>query len=154
MLQGKGLLATEAPITVPLVQASGCVPLVDEVFLELEDNSGRFHLLTEVEKSKEYSVIVTQPGGLLRYRLGDRVRVSGRYRGTPLLEFVGRADVECDLVGEKIGEAFVAKALSAIAHPDAFCTLLPLLPEAGRPCYCLLTDDPNPGLARECWKKP
>lgn len=149
MLQGKGLLATEAPITVPLVQASGCVPLVDEVFVELEDNSGRFHLLTEVENDTEYSVIVTQPGGLLRYRLGDRVRVSGRYRGTPLLEFVGRADVECDLVGEKIGEAFVAKALSAIAHPDAFCTLLPLLPEAGRPCYCLLTDDPNPGLARE-----
>ena len=76
MMQGKGLLATEAPITVPLVRADGCVPLVDSVFLEFEDAAGRFRLLDEVAPDAEYAVIVTQPGGLLRYRLGDRVRVT------------------------------------------------------------------------------
>ena len=148
MLQGKGLLATEAPITVPLVRAAGCVPLVDSVFLEFEDDAGNVHLLDEVEPGAEYVVIVTQPGGLLRYRLGDRVRMSGRYRDAPLLQFVGRADAVSDLVGEKLGDAFVSPALEKIVRHDTFRTLLPLLPETGRPRYCLLTDDPNPDLAR------
>jgi GH3 auxin-responsive promoter len=148
MMQGKGLLATEAPVTVPLVQAGGCVPLVDSVFLEFEDAAGRLHLLDEVAEGAEYAVIVTQPGGLLRYRLGDRVRVTGRYRDAPLLQFVGRADAVSDLVGEKLGDAFVAPVLERILRHGAFRTLLPLLPETGRPRYCLLTDDPNPDVAR------
>ncbi len=148
MMQGKGLLATEAPITVPLVRADGCVPLVDSVFLEFEDAAGRFRLLDEVAPDAEYAVIVTQPGGLLRYRLGDRVRVTGRYRDAPLLQFVGRADAVSDLVGEKLGDAFVAPVLERILRHGAFRTLLPLLPETGRPRYCLLTDDPNPDVAR------
>jgi hypothetical protein len=147
-LQGKGLLATEAPITVPLVQAGGNLPLIDEVFLELEDDDGRLHLLEDAEDGADYGLLVTQAGGLLRYRLGDRVRVRGRHRGTPLLEFAGRADAVSDLVGEKLGEPFVARLIAGSVRADAFCTLLPLLPEAGRPRYCLLTDDPNPELAR------
>jgi hypothetical protein len=148
LVQGKGLLATEAPVTVPLVRAGGCVPLVDEVFLELEDEGGRLRLLTEVERDAEYAVVVTQPGGLLRYRLGDRVRVTGRHRGAPLLELVGRADTVCDLVGEKLGEPFVARALAGIVGAQMFRTLLPRAPEGGRPGYCLLTDDASPGLAQ------
>ncbi|WP_313952570.1 GH3 auxin-responsive promoter family protein, partial [Accumulibacter sp.] len=148
-LQGKGLLATEAPVTVPLIQANGCVPLVDSVFLELEDDEGRLHLLSEVEPDAEceYALIVTQPGGLLRYRLGDRVRVSGRHRSAPLLDFVGRADRVSDLVGEKLAEAFVADALAGIIRSEAFATLHPLLPENRPPRYCLLTDDPDPRIA-------
>jgi len=148
MMQGKGLLATEAPVTVPLVRAGGCVPLVDGVFLELEDDAGRLHLLDDVAQGTEYAVIVTQPGGLLRYRLGDRVRVTGRHRDAPLLQFVGRADAVSDLVGEKLGDAFVAPALEGVLRRGAFRVLLPLLPETGRPRYCLLTDDPNPDVAR------
>ncbi len=147
-LQGKGLLATEAPITVPLVHAAGHLPLIDEVFLELEDGDGHLRLLEEAEDGADYALLVTQPGGLLRYRLGDRVRVSGRHRGTPLLEFAGRADAVSDLVGEKLGEAFVARLLAGSVRADAFCTVLPLLPECGRARYCLLTDDPNPELPR------
>jgi hypothetical protein len=145
-MQGKGLLATEAPITVPLTPAGGCVPMIDEVFLELEDADGRTHLLADSEPGAEYVLIITQPGGLLRYRLGDRVRISGRHCDTPLIEFVGRADDVCDLVGEKLSEAFVARTLVDTASSEAYCTLLPFLPAAGRPRYCLLTDDSNPGL--------
>ncbi|WP_288130283.1 GH3 auxin-responsive promoter family protein [Accumulibacter sp.] len=148
LLQGKGLLATEAPITVPLIEAGGALPLIDEVFLELEDDHGGLHLLAEAEDGAEYALLVTQAGGLLRYRLGDRLRVCGRHRDTPLLEFIGRADAVSDLVGEKLGEAFVARILAENARADAFCTVLPRLPEVGRPRYCLLTDDPNPELAR------
>jgi hypothetical protein len=47
-VQGKGLLATEAPITVPLVEANGCVPLVNDVFLEFEgiDDTATNHSMT------------------------------------------------------------------------------------------------------------
>jgi GH3 auxin-responsive promoter len=144
-LQGKGLLATEAAISVPLTPAQGAVALVDATFIELEDAKGRVHLLHEAEGG-DYAVIVTQRGGLLRYRLGDRVRVTGRYYDAPLLEFIGRTADVADLVGEKLAEGFVAEVLSALATPGAFCTLLPLAMQPAR--YRLLTDDPNPSLAQ------
>ncbi|HYR33664.1 MAG TPA: GH3 auxin-responsive promoter family protein [Burkholderiales bacterium] len=146
-LQGKGLVATEAPLTVPLTAAGGCAPLVDEVFLELDAGGGKLRLLHETELHAQYDVVLSQAGGLLRYRLGDRVQVSGFHRGAPLFSFAGRADGVADLVGEKLDEALVAQALDALAQPGAFCTLLPILPERGRPYYRLLTDDPRPELA-------
>jgi hypothetical protein len=144
-LQGKGLVATEAPVTVPLEEAGGCVPLVDEVFLELEDERGLI-LLHEARPGAVYELVLSQAGGLLRYRLGDRVRVAGTYRGTPMLAFAGRAGAVSDLVGEKLDEAQVSRALEALA-PGSFCTLLPVLPEEGRAHYRLLTDDARPDLA-------
>ena len=139
-LQGKGLIATEAPVSVPLTGAAGCVALADSVFIELEGKHGELCLLHEARADGEYQVIVTQPGGLLRYRLGDLVHVTGHYRGTPLLEFIGRADAVCDLVGEKLSEAFVVGALQHVLPENAFRTLLPFNTDTGTAGYCLLTD--------------
>ena len=105
-------------------------------------------LLHEAEEAAEYALVITQAAGLLRYRLGDRVKISGRHRGVPLLRFRGRADAVSDLVGEKLNETFVAQALREVAAAQAFCTLLPVLPESGRPHYWLLTDDPRPVLGQ------
>jgi GH3 auxin-responsive promoter len=138
-LQGKGLLATEAPITVPLVQAAGCVPLIDEVFIELEDTTGLFCLLQEAQPDRDYAVIVTTTGGLMRYRLGDRVRVIGHWRDTPLLDFVGRVDAVCDLVGEKLDESQVGAALRTLLPTTAYALLVP---ETGAmPAYYRLITD-------------
>jgi hypothetical protein len=138
-LQGKGLLATEAPITVPLVQATGCVPLIDEAFIELEDATGSLCLLHEARPDHDYAVIVTTPGGLTRYRLGDRVQATGRWRDTPLLDFVGRVDAVCDLVGEKLDESQVATALRTLLPTTAYALLVP---EAGvTPAYYRLITD-------------
>jgi len=142
-VQGKGLLATEAPVTLPLESAGGCVPLLDEVFLEFERDDGGVDLLHELEQDIDYGIVVTQPGGLLRYRLGDRVRVSGRYRDAPLLAFVGRADAVSDLVGEKLHEDFVDSALRTLFDDASFVTLVPVLPTQGRPFYACLTDAPS-----------
>lgn len=141
VMQGKGLLATEAPITVPMTQAQGYVPLVDEVFLELMDETGCVLLLHEAELDREYELIITQSSGLLRYRLGDRVRITGRYKDAPLMDFVGRTDVVCDLVGEKLHENFVARALARVLRQDAFRLLIPVIDDDAPPCYCVLTDD-------------
>jgi GH3 auxin-responsive promoter len=140
ILQGKGLLATEAPLTMPLFAASGCAPLPSEVFYEFLDEHGRMFLLHELQEEGEYEVILTQKGGLFRYRIGDRVRVTGFYMGSPLLEFTGRSDAVCDMVGEKLNENFVRVCVEKLSTSGCFQTLLPIAPECGAPYYLLLTD--------------
>src|SRR5262245_2218115 len=139
-IQGKGLLATEAPLTMPLIGASGFVPLASEVFYEFLDERRRIFLLHELQEDGEYEVILTQKGGLSRYRLGDRVRCAGFYLDSPCLEFIGRSDAVCDLVGEKLNENFVRACLEKLSAPGSFQTLLPMMPERGLSYYLLLTD--------------
>jgi hypothetical protein len=138
MIQGKGLLATEAPITVPLIAARAPMPLVDEVLIELEDDAGQLVPVYEGVVGREYGVVVSQSGGLYRYRLHDRVMVAPHYRGTPGLEFVGRTGGISDLCGEKLNERFVAAALDGLA-PAAFVkTLVPV--REPRDHYVLIVD--------------
>jgi hypothetical protein len=142
LLQGKGLLATEAPMTVPIVGAAAPVPLVGEVLLELERDDGTLVPVTAGERGREYGVVVSTPGGLYRYRMGDRVVLDAPYRATPTWRFVGRAGGVSDLTGEKLHERFVAEALEAVA-PRAFVrTLVPLRapPSSNGDQYVLVVD--------------
>jgi len=140
LLQGKGHLATESVVTLPWIGANACVPLVDAVFFEFEGADGRVRRLHELEERAEYALIVTPEGGFARYRLGDRVRVSGRFLGTPTLELAGRCDDVSDLVGEKLDASFVSAALNELCAGSAFRTLVPVQ-EADRPGrYALVLD--------------
>lgn len=123
VIQHKGLLATEAPITIPLFDAPSFVPVLDEVFLELEDAHGRIHRLDEVTIGEEYALVISQKAGLVRYRLGDRVRVTHAYRNVPCLAFLGRDGVS-DLAGEKLSEGFAREVLSLVTG-GRFGVLLP-----------------------------
>ncbi|MBI4345665.1 MAG: GH3 auxin-responsive promoter family protein [Elusimicrobia bacterium] len=137
-LQGKGLLATEAPVTIPLLGASGHVPLVDEVFLEFEKPGEAPVPLWGVEPGLDYALLVTTRGGLWRYRLGDRVRCVGRLEGTPTFELLGRADGVVDLVGEKLAEPFVDGALRELGlGAETFRTLVPVRADRGASYYAL-----------------
>ncbi|MEM1252832.1 MAG: GH3 auxin-responsive promoter family protein [Cyanobacteria bacterium P01_H01_bin.21] len=139
LIQGKGLLATEAPMTVPLVRANGCVPLLNEVFFEFEDDAGQIYLLHELELGQTYSVIISQKGGLYRYRMCDRIQPTHYYRATPCLRFLGRNNATSDMVGEKLTLDFTHQALSQLAlPPTAFKCLVPSLKP--HPRYTLLTD--------------
>jgi len=142
LIQGKGLLATEAALTVPLCGAPppAPVPLVDEVFLEFESSDGRLRLLHELEEGAEYGIIVSQTGGFLRYRMGDRVQVTGggRVGRTPCLKFLGRAGCSSDLAGEKLDEALARAVLAAELGPDGHCSYL--TPITNPPGYYCITD--------------
>jgi hypothetical protein len=139
VLQPKGLLATEGAVTTP-VSAAWPVPALTSTVLELIDAAGRAHLCDELREGACYRVVITTPGGLYRYDLGDTVRCRGHDGLLPLLEFVGR-DVASDLVGEKLSEAFVSEALGAFE--GAAC----LAPRAAaQPFYELLVE-PHPGRA-------
>ena len=141
-LQGKGLLATEAPMTLPLIEAAGCVPLVGEVFSEFIDEAGRPSRIHELEAGREYEIIVTPRGGFARYRTGDRVRATHFYQATPCLKFIGRSDAVCDLVGEKLNERFAQLCLSRlIGASGRFQTLLPVMSADEPSHYVLVTDE-------------
>jgi len=109
VFQPKGLLATEAAVTIPF---GGAHPIaVNSHFYEFIDENGVVHPIEGLRESGVYEVIVTTGGGLWRYRLGDQVRVTGFVGRTPSLSFLGRTGLVSDLVGEKLTEAFVAEAL-------------------------------------------
>jgi len=141
-LQGKGLLATEAPMTIPLIEARGFVPLPGEVFYEFIDERGNISRLHELQIEREYEIVITQQSGLARYRIGDRVRVTHEYQSTPCLEFMGRSDAVCDLIGEKLNESFVQECLAKLPlQSSRFQALLPVMPERSRSYYVLVIDE-------------
>ncbi len=140
-IQGKGLLATEGVVSIPIEQYKAPVAAVTSHFLEfLDEDSGECRLVWELEEGREYSVVLTTGGGLWRYRLADRVRVAGFAKRTPLLEFVGKEDCVSDLRGEKLNALFVANTLAEFesCRVARFAMLAPC--EAATPYYALFLE--------------
>lgn len=143
--QGKGLLATEAPLTIPLY-GRGFVPFLTEVFFEFLREDGSLHLLHELQTGESYELVVSQRGGFLRYALGDLVRVTRVHPGgLPELEFRGRAGDVSDLVGEKLSAAYITDHLEPELRRryqvESLC-VLPMQPETGAPHYLALVSAP------------
>jgi len=137
--QGKGLLATEAPLTIPLTGVTGGVPLLDDVYFEFETDDGHWLGLHELKMGESYQVIVSQMGGLYRYRLGDVVQVVGRIAQTPTLAFLGRGRLVSDLVGEKLSETLIRAEVSKLLPDDAsVASFVPC--RIGGDRYCLVMD--------------
>jgi hypothetical protein len=153
VVQGKGLLATEGVVSVPLHDYGGCVPACTSHFLEFMDETSPLPKLThELEAGREYSVIITTGGGFWRYRLGDRVRVTAVEDKVPLMEFVGKEDGVSDLCGEKLSPALVGKAFSQMRKRGLLVGRFSMLtPATTRRHYVLFTDDPaaDPGRLDE-----
>jgi hypothetical protein len=122
-LQPKGLLATEGCITLPF---SGQHPVaLGSHFFEFLDEAGSIHPVEDLRAGRIYEVVITTGGGLWRYRLGDRVEVSGFVGRTPSLRFLSRSGNISDRCGEKLSEAFVTQVLARL-HPLApFAMLAP-----------------------------
>lgn len=119
-IEPKGLLATEAVVTVPDEQCN--LALVSHGFFEFS-RDGMVYLESELVIDFEYEVIVTTASGLYRYLTGDRVKYLGlNSEGRPILEFIGRDSLTSDLVGEKLTEAFVTQCLATI---PGFAMLIP-----------------------------
>ena len=134
-VQGKGLLATEALVSIPIEVCSDPVLAVDSCFYEFVDKRGIACMACDVRSGEEYELLLTTSAGLYRYALGDRVRVSGYIERTPTLEFIGRSGVVADLCGEKLDDAFVAQALDATELRFAM-----LIPDGAPLGYRLIMD--------------
>ncbi len=138
-IQPKGLLATEGVVTIP-VGASRPLAIRSH-FFEFEDETGAVSPSWALRDNAEYAVLLTTGGGLYRYALRDRVRVTGFYRTTPCLEFLGKADNVSDLCGEKISEDFVGACLASVLEKAGVRPLFAMLaPDGDIPRYCLFIE--------------
>ncbi len=115
--QPKGLLATEGVISFPWKDsAAPALAVGSHVFefvpAESSPADGQPPRWSwELEAGGRYRVLLTTGGGLYRYDLGDLVEVTGFCQQCPLLKFVGRGTVGSDLVGEKLHEDHVRRAV-------------------------------------------
>jgi hypothetical protein len=128
LVQRKGMLATEAFVTIPI---EGYHPVaVRSHFFEFIDEHGRVRRVHELREQETYEVVVTTAGGLWRYQMHDQIQVTGFLHETPSLRFIGRSGNVSDLFGEKLSEAFVAR------------TIQEMLTECGaKPQFVLLAPD-------------
>lgn len=145
-VQGKGLLATEGVVSVPVWgQTEGCALAVNSHFLEfmdLDHPNARPMLAHQLKVGGHYSPIMSTSGGLYRYHLKDVVTCVGYESQTPLIRFEGKLDRVSDLCGEKVHASQVEKAF-AEARSDLgvnwrFALLAPVL---GRPSHYRLFID-------------
>jgi hypothetical protein len=135
-VQGKGLLATEGVVSIPLAGYPMPVLAIDSGFFEFVDAQGEALPAHEVRDGAEYELLLTNDCGLYRYAIGDRVRVHGFAAKTPMLEFIGRSGVVSDLCGEKITEEFALHMLAPFGL--RFAALAPQ--SRGTAGYVLLLD--------------
>jgi len=138
-VQGKGLLATEGMLSVALCDGGDPVAAITSSVIEFEDDHGRVLACDEVQCGAEYAVVMSTSAGLYRYRLGDRVRITGWWSGAPRMRLLGRGSDCSDLCGEKLTEAFVLASCASIGIDAGLAArLLPQLQPAPR--YELLLD--------------
>ena len=125
LIQAKGLLATEAFVTVPF--AGGHPVAICSHFFEFIDDMGDCRLVHQLREGDYYDMVVTTSGGLWRYRLRDRVQVTGFVAQTPSLRFLGKSNNISDRFGEKLSETFVAESIreitAALPNPPGFAML-------------------------------
>jgi hypothetical protein len=123
--QDKGLIATEAIVSFPIINHLGKHLAINSHFFEFRqiefDNIYSEHkknkeilLAHQLKENSHYEVIITTFGGLYRYQLGDIIKVVGFKHDFPLIEFVGRSKAVSDVCGEKLNEIHVAGILREI----------------------------------------
>jgi hypothetical protein len=156
-IQGKGLVATEAFVSLPFHEGKDPVLAVTSHFFEFQDQAtnGLF-LAHELVIGNIYRVIVSTGGGLYRYSIGDLIRVTGFIGGAPCLRFVGREGNVSDLFGEKLHgdfvEATVRRVLVRQGVTVRFFMLAPVVDPVAKTSYTLFLDAdevPNPMVLRD-----
>ncbi len=151
-LQGKGLIAAEAFVSLPLTVGVDPVISVRSHFLEFQaPDTGAVHLAHQLKRGQTYRVIVTTGSGLYRYSLGDLVRVTGFIGEAPCLRFIAREGNVSDLFGEKLSGWFVQQAVSHSFETQGvaarFFLLAPVASDAGTHYALFLETDPHHNLA-------
>ncbi len=136
-LQGKGLIATEGFVSLPLLNHPGATLAIRSHFFEflpIHNSEPKapwqqftiHHSLSpppllahQLQTGHQYSVIITTGGGLYRYQLHDLVEVASYWGTCPLLRFVGKESYISDWFGEKLNERRVSESLDRICRRHA-----------------------------------
>lgn len=133
----KGLFATEGVVSLPFGNGEGCPLAIESHFLEFQLDDGSVRDAAALRPGDTAQVILTTGGGLYRYALADRVRVTALAGRTPRIEFVGRAGAHSDLAGEKLDEDTLGAVFAATIDAHDNACLVPCV-SAEPPHYVLL----------------
>lgn len=113
--------ATEGWLNVPTRDADpGGILAITSNVVEFEVLSGdgkptgRTMLPHEVEPGASYGIVLCSGAGVWRYRLGDEVRVTGRFHATPEIAFVQKLGSVLNLHHEAVREEQVQTAMTAV----------------------------------------
>jgi hypothetical protein len=141
-LQGKGLWATEAVVTIPF---KNHYPLaINSHFYEfLHHKNNEILLAHQLKPNQIVSPIVSMGNGIKRYLLNDRLKVIGFFKETPCLEFLCRGS-GTDLVGEKVETIHAIKLVERaqkLFNVKALCLLA--INKSPKPYYALLIEKPD-----------
>lgn len=118
-IQGKGLLATEAIVSIPFEDDDSNDPVLayKSHFYEFRSlNSQKIYLADELSEGEKYEVLVTTNGGLYRYQLDDVIQVTGFIGQAPRLRFLSKKSLISDLCGEKLHESHVMSCLATLGE--------------------------------------
>ena len=141
-LQPKGLLSTEACVTIPIGTDAFLLSYNSHYFEFRDTNTSKLETATTLVIDHEYEVIVTTQSGFVRYATGDVVRVVKCALGRPSCVFIGRIGI-ADLFGEKLDERSVVKAvgtlLGEMEEKESFWFLAPIRSSDGLVSYTLFT---------------
>ena len=112
-----GIVSSEGMWSVPIgIDDVNSILIPDSSFmefldLEYDEDFSKCVTIEQLEEGKTYEIIVTNLGGLYRYRLGDAIKVNGFYNKTPIVEFMFRVNKTVNMAGEKTTEEMLKKAI-------------------------------------------
>ncbi len=144
-----GLVATEGYFSLPLWSNTPNALLAITghffEFFEVGPDGNRRECARDceqLEKGKDYFIVVTTSGGLYRYDICDIVTVVDFYNKTPIILFKQKGGNTISITGEKVTEfqvteAFCAASASLPITVDGFTTTLQL---SDPPSYVLMVE--------------
>lgn len=82
---------------------------------EIENPEAQVLLADEIVEGKNYYILFSTSAGLYRYHINDVIKVTGFYKGVPLIEFQYKGGNVSSFTGEKLTELQVTEAMSSLS---------------------------------------
>ncbi|MBI3622288.1 MAG: GH3 auxin-responsive promoter family protein, partial [Nitrospirae bacterium] len=122
-----GFQASEGSFTLPWRDrtAAGILALHNQYYEFLnEDALEQAHPpvipIDQLERGRQYAILLTTPGGLYRYNINDIVEVDDWYRDTPVIRFIRKGRDMANITGEKIHLNHLLEAMNELRRVHAF----------------------------------
>jgi hypothetical protein len=137
--EGKGLWSTEAVVTIPY-DHTYILSYRSHYYEFYHLNDSKVLKSWELKVNDEVSPIVTTQNGLLRYKMNDKLVVTGFKNDVPVLTFLERIQ-DSDMVGEKLSTQFLTQLLSEEEVTSSMFIAVANPKIKSHPYYILLTSD-------------
>ncbi|XP_041453108.1 jasmonoyl--L-amino acid synthetase JAR4-like [Lytechinus variegatus] len=112
------------------IKTKGYIPLVKWAVMEfikeqeMSSSNPQTFFLHELELGEKYEIVITQPFGLYRYRMGDVIEVIDFHQDMPIINFLYRTGQMLNVRYEKLDQRIVSDSVLAATAKWADRTLV------------------------------